>query len=339
MASRTHRRLLTGALATALLLALLAGAFIVSPWPGALAIRYIFDRGAQQASDALRKHVPPGIVQHLGEVYDPADPDARFDVYLPPPPADGAAREPLPVVVWVHGGGWVSGSRSDIGNYARVLAGRGLAVVAVDYSIAPGAHYPTPVRQVNTALRHLSMQAARWHIDPDRIVLAGDSAGAHIAAQVANTIALPAYAVEVGVVPGLASRQLRGVVLFCGPYDLRKGRLHGPFGLFLRSVLWSYSGKRDFPNDRAFAAASVIDHLTPDFPPAFISAGNADPLLPQSHDLAVRLSTLRVRVETLFFPDDHVPALGHEYQFDLDQAAGRRALDEVVSFVRARVGS
>lgn len=336
--SRPLRRLLTVLGGVALLLALLAGAFFASPWPGALAIRLVLDRGAQQASDALRKHVPPGIVEHLGEVYDAADPDARLDIYLPPPPADGAASTPPPVVVWVHGGGWVSGRRGDIGHYARVLAGRGLAVVAVDYSLAPGARYPTPVRQVNTALRHLSMQASRWHIDPDRIVLAGHSAGAHIAAQVANTIALPAYAVEVGVVPGLASRQLRGVVLFGGPYDLRKSRLDGPAGLFLRTALWAYSGQRDFLHDRAFAAASVIDHLTPDFPPAFISAGNADPLLRQSHDLAVRLSTLRVRVETLFFPDEQVPALGPLYPFDLDQAAGRRALDGVVGFVIARTG-
>jgi acetyl esterase len=323
--------------AVGVLLCLLVGgvaAALLSPWPGAMAIRWLFDRGAEAASEALLPHVPPGVTQTLGEVYDPADPDARLDVFLPPGAQSAAAA--LPVVVWVHGGGWVSGHRGDIGNYAQVLAGRGFAVVSVDYSIAPEKIYPAPLRQVNAALKHLQTQAGRLRIDAQRIVLAGDSAGAHIVAQVANLTTSPAYAGRLGIVPALKPAALRGLLLFCGPYDVRKVNLDGPFGVFLRTVLWSYSGSRDFMANPLFATASVIDHVTPAFPPAFISAGNADPLLPQSRAMADKLASLGVAVDTLFFADDHQPPLGHEYQFGLDTEAGRQALERATAFLQAR---
>ena len=323
--------------AAALLVLLLAGSFLVSPWPGVLLIRTIFDAGAAQTSQALERHVPPGIVEYPGEVYDATDPDGRFDLYLPPPgaAADGGT---LPLVVWVHGGGGVSGRRGDIGNYARILAGHGMAVASLDYSTAPEAVYPTPVRQVNAALGHLAANAARWGLAADRFVLAGDSAGAQIVAQVANLTVVPAYSRRIGIAPALGPGQLRGLLLFCGPYNMRLDGHRGLFRAFMRTVLWAYSGTRSFEDDPRFAAASVIDHVTADFPPAFISAGNADPLLPDSKALAEQLEGLGVTVQALFFPDEQVPPLPHEYQFNLDTEAGQIALQQAVAFVREQAG-
>jgi acetyl esterase/lipase len=332
--SRGGRLVLRTLLALALLLALAAGALVASPWPGALLIRALFDHGAAQTSAALARHVPAGVVERLGEVYDAASPDGRFDLFLPPP----AARQgdaPLPLVVWVHGGGAVSGSRTDIANYARVLAGHGLAVATLDYTVAPEATYPTPVRQVNAALGHLAANASRWGLDGSRFVLAGDSAGAQISAQVANLTVVPAYAQALGIAPALQPAQLRALLLFCGPYVMRSSDAAGIGGWFLHTVLWAYSGTRHYETDPAFAGtANVIDHLTADFPPAFVSAGNADPLLPHSLALVARLQALGAPVRTLFFAPDHQPPLPHEYQFDLDGADGRRALLEAVDFVR-----
>lgn len=318
----------------AVLVAVLATAFVVSPWPGALLIRALFDHGAAQVSARLQPHVPAGVVEHLGKVYDESSADGRFDLFLPPPVlrADGA---PPPLVVWIHGGGSVSGSRADIANYARVLAGQGLAVATVDYSVAPEATYPTPLRQVNAALAHLSSNATRWGLDAGRFVLAGDSAGAHIAAQLGNLTVVPTYAQALGIAPALRPAQLRALLLFCGPYVMRSSDATGVAGWFMKTVLWAYSGTPHFETDPAFAAtANVIDHLTADFPPTFVSAGNADPLLPHSKALAQRLQTLGTPLHTLFFPAGHQPPLPHEYQFDLDRPEGRRALSEAVSFVQ-----
>lgn len=310
-------------------------AFQFSPWPGALLIRRGFDEGSRATSDALAKHVPSGIAAIIDEPYDPADPNAKLDVYYPE--ARVSAGGVLPTVVWVHGGGWVSGDKGQIGNYARILADKGFTVVSVDYSIAPEKTYPVPVRQVNTALGFLAANGDRLHVDGQRLFLAGDSGGAHIASQVANLIAVPSYAEATGIEPAIAREQLDGVLLFCGAYDMSLADFSGPFGGFLKTVLWSYSGTRDFQTDPTFATASVVNYVTADFPPAFISVGNADPLKPHSVELAEKLTALGAPVETLFFPDDYAPPLAHEYQFDLDNDAGKEALDAAAAFLAAHV--
>src|SRR6478609_10456414 len=321
----------------ALATATAAGAMVVTarttPWPSALVIRSVFGRGAGRASAALEKHVPDDLVEVVDEAYDIASPDGRLDVFRP------SRHEPLPTVVWVHGGAFVSGSKGDVANYLRVLAGRGFTTVGVDYSIAPGSRYPTPVKQVAAALDHLVDHADRLGVDPTRIVLAGDSAGAQIAAQVANLVTDPGYAARVGIDVDLPPSGLRGVVLFCGAFDFELSHGSSLVGAWLvDTALWSYLGARDHRSHPASALASVPQNLTVAFPPAFVSAGNGDPLLEHSVRLVAALAAVGVEHDTLFFADDHEPRLGHEFQFDLDTEPGRVALDRAVAFIERVTG-
>jgi acetyl esterase len=305
-------------------------AFKTSPWPEAMIVRVLFDRTAQATADALDKHVPTGVAARIDEHYDPADKDAKLDVFYPAK-VEGTDTT-LPTIVWVHGGGWISGTKSHVANYLRILAANGYTVVGVDYSLAPGAIYPTPVRQVNAALAYLNENAGRLHVDRSRFFLAGDSAGAQIAAQLANLISAPSYASEVGIVPSITRAQLRGVVLHCGIYDIGSLDLDGSFGGFL----WSYMGTKDFLNEPRSAPLSVARYVTPDFPPMFISGGNGDPLTPQSRQMAEAVAGKGVYVDNLFYPASQKPALPHEYQFDLDTAAARQALEQSMRFVAAQ---
>ena len=186
-----------------MVLALVFVSFAVSPWPSIILVRAVFDRGAAEASRKLEPHLPASVTTTTHN-YDPADPRAVLDIHR----TVGSGN--APTVVWVHGGGFVSGRRGDITNYAKVLAGHGFTVVNVDYTIAPEAHYPEPVRQVNQALAYLSREGAKLGVNPARMVLAGDSAGAQIAAQSAAVITNPEYAKLVGVRPGATPQQLAG---------------------------------------------------------------------------------------------------------------------------------
>jgi acetyl esterase len=303
----------------------------LSPWPGALFIRFIFDRGSAAASAALEKHVPPGITSTLAVPYDPQDGHALLDVYYP---ANLQGAQNKPVVVWTHGGGFVSGRRSDVANYLKVISGQGFITISVDYTISPERTYPTPVRELNAALGYLADHGDELKLGNRGFVLAGDSAGAQISAQAAAIITSPDYATAVGIVPTFKPDIIKGLVLFCGPYDLGAVNTDGPFGWFLNTVMWSYSGSKDAKNNQAFQLMSVRNHVTAQFPPAFISAGNADPLLPQSQALAEKLKSLGADVDTLFFAQDTTPPLGHEYQFDLDHEPGQTALARTVAFLQ-----
>lgn len=305
--------------------------FIVSPWPAALILRAKIGSDNGQAKQAMQKHVPSGIHRIEDVQYRPDDSEARLDVYYPD---DGGTD--LPVIIWTHGGGWISGSKDNGSPYYRILASRGFTVVAVDYSYGPEHTYPTAVHQLNDAFGFLNKHADRFHADPDRIILAGDSAGAQITSQMAAAVTSPDYADTLGITPALHSKQLRGTVLACGIYDmdrLASGSSGARWGFDV--AMWAYTGSRDYDDDPALAELSTINYLTPDFPPTFITGGNADALTDQqSKPFASRLKQLDVDTRTLFFPSDYTPALGHEYQFNLDIAAGKKALHEIVAFSR-----
>lgn len=305
-----------------------AASFVVSPWPGVLIIRAIFDHGAAIASDRLKDMVPPDVTTTTAN-YDPDDKSAILDIYRLPD--NGSVS---PVVVWIHGGGFVSGRREDIANYLKILAGRGITVVNVDYRIAPDATYPTPVRQITTALTYLVEEQKQLGLGTSRIVLAGDSAGAQIAAQTAAVLSNPDYARIVGVSPDAPTAHIAGVLLFCGAYDIgAMGQDGGILGWFVHTAGWAYGGSRNWREAKDFASINFLPFLTPAFPPAFISAGNADPLESQSVALAAALDRQGIPVDRLFFSKGYQPALGHEYQFDLTTEAGSIAFEKAVGWL------
>ena len=313
----------------------LAVAFIWSARPGALVFRSLLEQWSRVTRPSSGRN--PAVASIADVHYDPGEPDARLDVYFPSSVATG---ERLPAVIWMHGGAWIAGTKDAAAHYFELLAASGITVVAVEYSRAPDAQYPTPILQINDAIAYVQRHADRFHVDDQRVILAGDSAGAQMASQIATLVTSPAYASTVGIVTSLLPDQLRGVILFCGVYDVAAEARHpravpnAAFRVFARSVLWAYTGSRE--RDSAMSRQlSTIDHVTSDFPPTFISGGNADPLTDaHSRPFAARLADLGVDVTARFFPRDHTPALGHQYQFRVEAPDARAALDEVLEFVQ-----
>lgn len=303
-------------------------AFKCSPWPSVFLIRREFSRSGIDSDAALSHRVPPGIRMQLAIQYDPNDPTALLDIYRPAALDERA----LPIVFWIHGGGYIAGSRTEMANYARILAAGGYAIVAVDYPLAPEHPYPLPVVALNRALTFLSDNAARLQLDRHQFILAGDSAGAQLAAQIALLVSSPAYAKATGMRPGIARSQLLGTVLFCGPYDGREIVSEGSSSRLARTFVWSYFGSPNPPLS-TLDAFSIAPHVTPEFPASFISAGNIDALAPQSYALADALRHQGVRVETLFYPASHTPPLDHEYQFDLALPESNEALKQTQAFL------
>jgi len=320
LGERVLRRVLFATLRTSL---------VFSARPAALLLRRVFASAGSETAEKLNRYAPAGVVEFRNERYG-VEPDMLLDVYRP-----GSLSEPLPLLYWVHGGAFCGGSKDELAGYFKLLASEGYVVVGPRYSLAPEHRYPVPPRQMMQALAFLLANAGRLQIDPDRIVLGGDSAGAHIAAQIGALVTSPAYAEEVGITPTVQPAQLRGLALACGPYDLKLARgASSPVGRrFIQVVLWAYSGTREFLEDPAFATWSIPDHLTSAFPPTLITVGNGDPLRPHSELLARTLQGLNVEVETVFFPDDLQPPLTHEYQFNLDSTEGQLFLSRLTSFL------
>ena len=336
MGKRTRRRWYDSvasvlSIAVGLTLATLGVVAFVNPWPSALLIRALFERGAAQTVTEMEPYVPSSGVDARRDIsYGNAGSDTTLDVFTP-----AGASTPLTTVVWIHGGAWISGDKSNVDPYLQMLASHGYAAVGLNYTIAPEATYPTALTQLNDALGFLVTHAADYGIDPSSIVLAGDSAGSQYASQLATMVTNPAYAERVGIAPTLTPDQLRAVILDCGIYDVRGiPNAPGIGGWGFRVALWSYLGEKDWSDAAGGKDMSTIEYVTSDFPTTWISGGNGDPLTnTQSKPLAEKLAALGVDVTSVFYPDDESPALPHEYQFHLDFAKARTALQSTIDFL------
>ena len=175
-------------------------------------------------------------------VYDEIE-NSIMDIYYPKD-----AKGPLPVVVWLHGGGYILGDKEVTREFAMTLASHGYVVANVNYAFAPEHKYPTPVLQANRALKYLNDYAPKYGGDMDRLFLGGNSAGAQIASQIAAITSNERLAKSMGIKSAIENEQLRGVLLFCCTYDMKTVRATGT--PFLETFMWSYTGMRDFETIR-----------------------------------------------------------------------------------------
>jgi acetyl esterase/lipase len=147
-----------------------------------------------------------------------------------------------------------------------------------------------------------------------------------------------AYAGRIGIPAAIPPDSIKAIILVSGAFDLERLTFDGSSGWFERTVLWAYSGIRDFMSDERFRLASIVGNVSPAFPPAFITSGNGDPLEPQARRMVERLGELGVPVDAMFFAADLDPPLGHEYQFDLDMRQGADALAAMLAFLGHTIG-
>ncbi len=233
----------------------------------------------------LEPDVPDSVAAYTGIEYRRAgDVSLRLDLYRP----KGLAR-PVPVLVFVHGGSWRSGKRSDYLPYLIDYAEKGYVTVSISYRLMQDAIFPAAISDVLCALTWIRAHAAEYMIDPDRIALIGGSAGAHLAM-------LAAYAPDETWSECDDDRphsEIRAVVDFYGPSDFTTdfARSHPTIESFLGTTY------RDDP--ALYEWASPITHVTPDDPPTLIFHGTIDETVPvnQSDLLARRLDEAGVAYE------------------------------------------
>lgn len=128
-----------------------------------------------------------------------------LDLYLP------QTEVPFPLIVYVHGGAWVGGSKDSYANIGRALAAEGLGVVIINYRLSPGVTHPAHVEDLARAFAWVLDNIETYGGDPARIVLTGHSAGGHM---VSLLILDPAYLEAVGYAP----EDVAGVVAFSGVF-------------------------------------------------------------------------------------------------------------------------
>jgi acetyl esterase/lipase len=204
-----------------------------------------------------------------------ADGPLLLDAYTPV----SGTRHPL--VVMIHGGGWARGGRFEMGltKWAGYLASAGLAVVSIDYRLAPATTYPDSFRDCLDAMDWAVEHADELGADAERIGLWGDSAGAHLALLLATSQTHPHFA---GPRLRSGAARLRAAVALYGPTDLlalHEAELRGKMGT--RTVR-SFVGIDPDRDPARWREASPIEHVHAELPPIFLLQGTRDFLVPHS---------------------------------------------------------
>ena len=220
-----------------------------------------------------------------------------LDLHVP----ERKGSQAVPVVVYIHGGGWRNGRKST--STALPLITRGYVVAGIGYRLSDAASFPAQIHDCKAAIRWLRANAKEYGIDPDRIGVWGQSAGAHLAALLGTSGDVAELEGDLGEHTGVSSR-VQAVCDVFGPADFLLGDVggksdnpSGPVALLLGGPL---SERRDIAR-----RASPAHWISPDDAPVLILQGGQDRTVPpvQSRDFAERLAKAGVEVDLIEFPE------------------------------------
>ena len=273
-----------------------------------------------KANDDIRDAgltTPKDVVRYDDIAYGKDLPWQALDLYRP----RALAGRILPVIVSIHGGGWMYGDKERYQYYCMSLAQRGFAVVNFTYRLAPEYKYPAGMEDTNAVFHWVFDHAKIYGLDTGHIFAVGDSAGAHMLSIYSCICANPDYAARYGFAPP-AGFIPTAVALNCGAYVMGSERSE------LMAELLPGGGTKE-----EIELISPLKHMTPDFPPAFVMTANEDFLKPQAAVMAARLAELDVPFEYRYYggKGQH---LQHVFHCDMRSEQGRLCNDEECDFFR-----
>lgn len=250
----------------------------------------------------------PGGVTSLADVTYQAIPGYRpqiVDIYMPP-----RNTGPKPLILYIHGGGWIAGHTRQSGAFADFpavlarLAGEGFVVASLEYRLAKEARFPAQIQDARAALRFLKANADRFGIDPTRTGVWGGSAGGHLAALVGTSCGVTALDPADTRAP-TGSECVQAAVTWYGVFDFAALAAARP-GMVDAAAAELVGCKPCTAPD--YAPASPVTYIDRSDPPFLLIHGEADQTVPvaQSHLAEARFKAAGVSVESIYIPGvDH----------------------------------
>ena len=283
----------------------------------ALLFRYNASKSDKKRDAAIP--LPEGVTECRNISYGAHGKDNLLDVCYP----EGTAA-PLPTIVSVHGGGYVYGTKEIYRRYCMDLARRGFAVVNFNYRLAPKWKFPTPLHDINAVMHWVVKNAHRYHLDPDRLFLVGDSAGAQLASQYAAIWANPVYGALFQM--KLPKFRIRALGLNCGLYDMSARAAEPRKGLSL-----DYLGKDLSPEDPRLRC---LESIGSSYPPAFITTSCHDFLRSNAEPMCRFLQEKCVEARWRCYGTEGDETVGHVFHVNIALPEAKQCNDDTAEFFR-----
>lgn len=262
---------------------------------------------------------PEGVAQVRNISYGPYGESSLLDVYYPEG-AEGA----LPTIVSIHGGGYVYGTKEIYHRYCMDLARRGFACVNFNYRLAPKWKFPTPLADTNMVLQWVEKNAEAYHMDPQKVFLVGDSAGAQLASQYALMHTNSDYAALFDL--KMAPVKIRALGLNCGMYDM-SARAAGK----RKGIQLDYLGKNLPAEDPRL---QVLENITEAYPPAFITTGTHDFLRPCAEPMCTLLQEKGIDAQWKCYGTEDNKTIAHVFHVNIILPEAIACNDDTAEFFR-----
>lgn len=222
--------------------------------------------------------------------------ELKLDLYRP-------AGKSVGLIVWVHGGAWRSGSRKSVD--LQGMTAHGWAVASVDYRLSTTARFPAQIHDIKAAIRFLRAHAADYGFPADKIVIAGSSAGGHLAALVGVSNGLVVLEGNGGEHTTVSS-DVQAILDLYGASNLTSILAQStPHGLSVRvPALDLLLGAQPDQVPELARLASPVFQIDSNDPPLFLTHGDKDPQMPieQSQELVAAYRQAGLRVEFVAQP-------------------------------------
>ena len=233
----------------------------------------------------------------------------KADIFLPP-----LEEKNRPAVLFIHGGGWIEGDRSQLRGYGILLARLGFVCMCNSYRLSNESIWPAQVQDVNCAIRYLRANATDLGLDPNRIGVSGNSAGGHLSLMAAATNYDQIFEGEGG--SNEVSSEIKAVCAIYPPTTIRQLEMLNPLENAFLLLMGKEAKKEDYDK------ASPLNYVTEDYPPCMLIHGSTD-------------SVVRLKDSTKFYEkliEFNRPASLHifseeEHAFDGEPDYGRAVAD------------
>ncbi len=244
-----------------------------------------------------------------------------LDVYRPK-----AAEGKLPVIISVHGGGWIYGTKEVYQFYCMSLAQRGFAVVNFNYRLSPEFKYPAQLEDTDTVVKWVLNNSEEYGFDVDNIFAVGDSAGGHLLSAYCEVLSNPEYAATYPF-KGPEGFNFNAVALNCGVYKQDMPNKKEKITSLLNDLLPKGWGEADVRH------LNTYDKITEKFPPVFVMTANGDFLKGEIDYIVPELSRNNVPHEVhIYGTDDN--QLGHVFHVNIRYKAAEICNDDECEFFR-----
>jgi acetyl esterase/lipase len=267
-------------------------------------VRKMFKEGDDIRDEGLTS--PEDVVRYDDIVYGTDPKWQSMDVYRP----KAAEGKVLPVIVSIHGGGWVYGDKERYQYYCMSLAQNGFAVVNYTYRLAPEFQFPASMEDANLVFAWVLAHASEYGMDKDHIFAVGDSAGAHQLGLYANILTNPQYAAKY---PFTAPEGLKltGIALNCGAYVIDvKNEADAMTGEIMKDYLPNHGQPEELD------MINVVNYVTDAFPPVFYMTCTGDFLAAQAAPLEKALMEHKIPRIFRYYGDANTE-LGHVFHCNM----------------------